>query len=301
MTQKDEKGKEGAQEERVKRRIYKRKYISRRERTNNEKDIKVIELVKPKVTLVDMVFPPEVEIEIQDIVAYMKKKPMATPTVLLHGPPGTGKTLTASCIAGALKRPLAVAKVSGIIDSYLGVTEKLIERAFGEAMLEKAVLLLDEADTLLFSRGLAVRRWEISWTNILLKLLEEPQVPVILATNYLDKLDSALNRRILYLLSLPLPGPAERHTIWRLELQKAGIRKKMNLNELSQISLSGGLIRNAVWKAKNLKEIRGTKYKICIEELIRIAQQEMEKMPSQGSTKRRIGFGELFNPGKCSQ
>lgn len=112
------------------------------------------------------------------------------------GPPGTGKTALAQHLARALDRPLHSKKASDLLSSWLGETEKNIADAFEAAEREGAVLLIDEADTFLRGREYAVRSWEASQVNQLLKELEAFQGIVALCTNSFEILDRAVLRRL---------------------------------------------------------------------------------------------------------
>ena len=115
--------------------------------------------------------------------------------LLFYGPPGTGKSELARYIAEQLDRELIVKRASDLLNAYVGATEQLIRRAFEEAEREEAVLVLDEADTLLFSRDRAVRSWEISFTNEFLTQMERYRGILICTTNRMTDLDQASIRR----------------------------------------------------------------------------------------------------------
>lgn len=115
--------------------------------------------------------------------------------VLFHGPPGTGKSELARYLAHKLDRELVVKRASDLMNPYVGMTERFIAEAFEEAEREEAVLVLDEADTLLFSRESAVHSWEVSQTNELLTQMEAYRGILICTTNRLTSLDSASVRR----------------------------------------------------------------------------------------------------------
>lgn len=137
-------------------------------------------------------------------------------TVLMfEGPPGTGKTLGAHVVAQRMGRPLVEVGAAALLGSFVGSTERAIAEVFALARREQAVLLLDEADSLLQARAGAVRSWEVSQTNTLLRCLEQHDGVVVLTTNLVETLDPAVARRITLRLTFPRPGPRERAAIWR--------------------------------------------------------------------------------------
>jgi SpoVK/Ycf46/Vps4 family AAA+-type ATPase len=98
-------------------------------------------------------------------------------------------------IAEKLDREIICKRVSDIQNKYIGETEKNIKNAFFEAEREEAVLVIDEADSLLFSRDRAVRSWEISFVNEFLTQMERFRGILICTTNRMKDLDQASIRR----------------------------------------------------------------------------------------------------------
>jgi AAA+ superfamily predicted ATPase len=93
-------------------------------------------------------------------------------TMLFYGPPGTGKTALARYIAKELDRECIVKKASDLLDMYVGKTEQHIAAAFQEAEKEGAVLVIDEADSFIYSRDIAQQSWETTQVNEFLTWLE---------------------------------------------------------------------------------------------------------------------------------
>jgi len=113
----------------------------------------------------------------------------------LYGPAGSGKTAYGNHIAEALDRPLLVKRASDLQSKWVGGTEKNLAAMFQEAKQERAVLLLDEADSFLRERKDAERSWEISQVNEMLTQMETFDGVFIASTNLMDSLDSACLRR----------------------------------------------------------------------------------------------------------
>jgi SpoVK/Ycf46/Vps4 family AAA+-type ATPase len=113
----------------------------------------------------------------------------------LYGPPGTGKTAFGRHLAQALDRPLLVKRASDILSPYVGLAERHIAQMFREARSEGAVLLLDEADSLLRDRQGAQRSWEVTQVNEMLTQMEDFRGIFIASTNLMDSLDAAAMRR----------------------------------------------------------------------------------------------------------
>ena len=123
-------------------------------------------------------------------------------SLLLTGPPGTGKTALAAHLAERLDRPLQVKRASDLLSKWLGETEANIAAAFAEARDAGAVLLFDEADSLLLDRANAQRSWEITQVNELLTWMDSHPLPFVAATNFARRLDPAALRRFVFKIEL---------------------------------------------------------------------------------------------------
>jgi len=133
-------------------------------------------------------------------------------SLCFHGPPGTGKTAFALHIAQALERPLIIKQASDLISKYVGETEQQMAAMFREAQAEKAVLLLDEADSFLQDRRGAQRSYELTEVNEMLQGMERHHGIFICTTNLFDRLDQAALRRFTFKIQiLPLTKDQREH------------------------------------------------------------------------------------------
>ena len=135
--------------------------------------------------------------------------------ILFYGAPGTGKTELAKHLARTLNRKLIVKKVSSLLDCYVGETEKNIRKMFREAEEKKAILFLDEADSMLSERAGAEHRWEVTQVNELLTQMENFKGIFIAATNFNDNLDAASRRRFALKLKFNYLKPDGIEKVWQ--------------------------------------------------------------------------------------
>lgn len=115
-----------------------------------------------------------------------------------HGAPGTGKTALAEHMAQQLDRPLMIRRASDLVSKFVGETEQQMAAMFREAEVEKAVLLLDEADSFLQDRRGAQRTYEVTEVNEMLQGMERFAGIFICTTNLMDSIDQAALRRFTF-------------------------------------------------------------------------------------------------------
>lgn len=129
-------------------------------------------------------------------------------TCLMYGEPGTGKTRLALWMAAQLELPVVVAKIDGLISSFLGTTARNIGNLFTFANRYRCLLLLDEFDSLAKLRDDPQEVGEIKRVvNALLQNLDSRQNIglTIGITNHPRLLDSAVWRRFEVQLEIPKP------------------------------------------------------------------------------------------------
>ena len=166
---------------------------------------------------------------------------------LLHGASGTGKTLAAEVIANDLGLDLFRVDLASVVSKWVGETEKHLRTLLDAADRGSAVLLFDEADAL-FGKRSEVRDSHDRFANIeisyLLQRLEAYRGVALLTTNLRTSLDTAFTRRIRYVVAFPHPGPELRRRIWERVFPDGVAVRGLDYEQLAQLDLTGGSIRN---------------------------------------------------------
>lgn len=173
-------------------------------------------------------------------------------TFLFYGPPGTGKTWAATCIAKVFGTDLLTIGAAEIQTSEPGGANRNIKSAFEEAKKKEKILFIDECDSLITSRGDVgmILGGEI---NTLLTEIEKAEGVVILATNRIENLDEALERRISLIVEFPEPDYEQRKKIWeKLIPKKLPLAKVITPDKLAEYKLTGGQIKNVLLQAARL-------------------------------------------------
>jgi hypothetical protein len=202
-------------------------------------------------------------------------------SALFHGPPGTGKTMAAAVIARELGLDLFAIDLAGVVDKYIGETEKNLERLFTAAEESNAILLFDEADAL-FGKRSDVRDSHDRYANIeisyLLQRMEQYEGLTILATNLRQHLDDAFTRRLQFVVEFPFPDDAERARIWKVCFPHGVPRDPdIDLPRLARdYRLAGGNIRNIVLGAAFLAADDDTP--VTMAHLLAATRREHQKM-----------------------
>ncbi len=157
----------------------------------------------------------ESRFEIPRIVEALKSRGHGA--LCFYGAPGTGKTALAEHIAKALDKPLIIKQASDLMSKYVGETEQNMAAMFKEAEEEKAVLLLDEADSFLQDRRGAQRTYEVTEVNEMLQGMERHNGIFICTTNLLDSIDQAALRRFTFKIKFMPLTAMQRETMFVTE------------------------------------------------------------------------------------
>lgn len=129
---------------------------------------------------------------------------------LIYGAPGTGKTHLALWLAKQIGMPVVLARLDGLMSSFLGTTSRNIGNLFLFANRFRCILLLDEFDAIAKLRNDPQEVGEIKRVvNSLLQNLDSRKSIgfTIGVTNHESLLDPAIWRRFEVQIEIPKPSP----------------------------------------------------------------------------------------------
>ncbi len=184
-----------------------------------------------------MIFPHDLQMELEKIanVARNTSKEIRRgnpnvkySNVLLYGPPGTGKSMFAEKLAYASGMDYVGLKASDFLQPNTGVAKinELFEWA--EKSRRGLLIFIDEADIILQSRDiLKGDSYIYPIINALLTKLgaSSTKFMVVVTTNYMSRLDFAMQRRFDYMIEMPLPEEKERSDVLKLYRDKTLLDK----------------------------------------------------------------------------
>lgn len=240
---------------------------------NQDSDMMLYSVEYPKTSLDLLVVPEKTKQQIASILTKIKHFDLlynkfglkqidrtgGRTLINFYGPPGTGKSFAAEAIAKALGKKIIKANYSQIESKFVGETPKNIKEIFKAAKREDAVVLFDEADSILGSRLSSVTQSTDHAVNVSksVMLLEMDNFDgiMIFTTNFGENYDSAFVRRIIGHIKFELPNEEGRKKIF-LGLLPPTLPVSITDDELEKIikiseGLSGGDLVNMVLYASS--------------------------------------------------
>jgi ATPase family associated with various cellular activities (AAA) len=205
-------------------------------------------------------------------------------TAMFAGPSGTGKTMAAQVLARSLGLTLLRVDLAGVMNKYIGETEKRLKQVFDLCERANVLLFFDEADAL-FGKRTQVKDAHDRFANIeidyLLQRMEQFEGLAILATNRKGDLDKAFLRRIRFIVDFFAPGPAERFALWQRALRAQSPSGEDLLEHIdwhflaNRLNMTGADISAATLSAAFLARSEGRR--ISMTHVLHASQRELTK------------------------
>ncbi|MBD2412663.1 ATPase [Nostoc calcicola FACHB-389] len=163
--------------------------------------------------------------------------------ILFYGLPGCGKTLLANAFANESGRYFFKFSPADIVSVWIGQSQKNIRDIFAQAKKKApSLLFIDELDSIGFNRNEdnahTDQKATINQLLIELNNLQNSDVIVIAATNYLSGIDSALKRsgRLDWKIPIFPPDRVERIDLFKHYLLKIDMNQLVNFEILADKS-----------------------------------------------------------------
>merc|ERR1711973_714862 len=164
--------------------------------------------------------------------------------VLLYGPPGTGKTLLARAVAHHTECTFIRVSGSELVQKFIGEGSRMVRELFVMAREHApSIIFMDEIDSIGASRQDSKRNSDSEVQRTMLELLNQldgfeatKNIKVIMATNRIDILDSALLRpgRIDRKIEFPPPNEDARLDILKIHSRKMNLTRGINLRKIAE-------------------------------------------------------------------
>ncbi len=205
-------------------------------------------------------------------------------SALFGGPSGTGKTMAAQVMARSLGIDLLRVDLAGVVNKYIGETEKKLREVFDACEDSGALLFFDEADAL-FGTRTQVKDAHDRFANIeidyLLQRIEQFDGVAILATNRRQDLDTAFVRRLRFVIEFLPPRPEDRLALWQRALLPPAPNGEAILDEIDwrflseRLTMTGAEIKATALGAAFIARAEGGR--IGMRHIMAAAQREMAK------------------------
>ena len=214
----------------------------------------------------------------------------ASLSLLIYGAPGTGKTTLALWLAKRLGIPVVLARLDGLISSYLGTTARNLGALFAFANRYECVLVLDEFDAIAKVRDDPNEVGEIKRVvNALLQNMDvrDGRGITIGLTNHESLLDTAIWRRFEVQLAVPLPGFEQRVEIAKRLLDVEGDAAVAEAKLLAWVceGLSGAELQTMATKYRKRRLLQGD---ADIAPVVTVAQLSRSTSVHIDSDRRRL-------------
>lgn len=220
--------------------------------------------------------------------------------VLLYGPPGTGKTLLARAVAHHTECTFIRVSGSELVQKYIGEGSRMVRELFVMAREHApSIIFMDEIDSIGGSRGdggdgggdSEVQRTMLELLNQLDGFEPTQNIKVIMATNRIDILDSALLRpgRIDRKIEFPAPNEAAREDILKIHSRKMNMTRGIDLKKVASTmnGASGAEVKGVCTEA-GMYALRERRVHVTQEDFEMAVSKIMRKDGDKNASTRKL-------------
>ncbi|KAI9363910.1 hypothetical protein DFJ73DRAFT_810043 [Zopfochytrium polystomum] len=221
--------------------------------------------------------------------------------VLLYGPPGTGKTLLARAVAHHTDCKFIRVSGSELVQKYIGEGSRMVRELFVMAREHApSIIFMDEIDSIGSSRGdggggsggdSEVQRTMLELLNQLDGFEATQSIKVIMATNRIDILDSALLRpgRIDRKIEFPPPNELARTDILKIHSRKMNLTRGINLRKIAeQMTGASGAEVKGVCTEAGMYALRERRVHVTQEDFEMAVGKVMKKDSEQNMSIKKL-------------
>ena len=209
--------------------------------------------------------------------------------VILYGPPGTGKTLLARAVAHHTDCTFIRVSGSELVQKYIGEGSRMVRELFVMAREHApSIIFMDEVDSIGSARmeggggggDSEVQRTMLELLNQLDGFEANNNIKVLMATNRLDILDSALLRpgRIDRKIEFPNPNENSRFDILKIHSRKMNLIRGIDLKKVAdRMSGASGAEMKAVCTEAGMFALRERRVHVTQEDFEMAVSKVMKK------------------------
>jgi SpoVK/Ycf46/Vps4 family AAA+-type ATPase len=182
-----------------------------------------------------------------------------------------------------------------VSDKYIGETEKNLAKVFDMAESSGALLLFDEADSIIGKRSEvkdSKDRYANQEVGYLLQRMEAYSGIAILTTNLPNAIDTAFMRRIKYSIRFEYPNPEQRVMIWGKAFPEKAPKEALPPQLLAQLNISGASIQSIAFSAAFLAAAENKP--ISMEHVLKATRAEYQKQGRTITDREIQGWSKLF-------
>lgn len=219
--------------------------------------------------------------------------------VLLYGPPGTGKTLLARAVAHHTDCKFIRVSGSELVQKYIGEGSRMVRELFVMAREHApSIIFMDEIDSIGSSRTDSSANGDSEVQRTMLELLNQldgfeatKNIKVIMATNRIDILDSALLRpgRIDRKIEFPPPSEQARADILKIHSRKMNLTRGINLKKIAEkMSGSSGAEVKGVCTEAGMYALRERRVHVTQEDFEMAVAKVMKKDSDSNTSLKKL-------------